>query len=186
MAEASGFVDHSSPLADAATAPARLDQMAAAFRPAAPIAPQTPRDAELRLAELSANGEWYRKLMAGDIPTVAEFQKLTELKASADTVDPIGGAPTEITIGAEALNRANTISAAESLRSAGLPNQAIEAVLTGATFSPADVQAAQVLRDRFMRDQTLVNALLSGDADANYTMLVYNSIISAGAGAGAA
>jgi hypothetical protein len=183
--EASAITDHSSTLADAATAPARLDQMAAALHPPAPISPQNARDAEARLAELINNPEWARKLMAGDIPTRAEFEKLTALKASGETADAIAGATPQIletTIGAEQLTRANQIAAAESLRAVGIPDAGIEAVITGQTFPASDVAAAQSIKARAMNTPAFVSAYLAGESEALWQMTVLNSIICGGAG----
>jgi hypothetical protein len=101
--EASATVDLSA-TTPASEATAALDQMAAALRPVAPLSPETPHDADRRLSELVSNAEWARRYMSGDIAAREEFQKLTALKASADTAGIIADATPQImetTIGAE-------------------------------------------------------------------------------------
>jgi hypothetical protein len=161
-----------------------LDARAADFHSPAPLSPSTPAEADARLAQLINDPEWARKLLAGDGATRDEFQRLSELKASGSVGDAIVDetAIVETTIGAEELTRRDTIAAAAVLRNAGMPDQAIEAVFTGQTFPPSDVHAARVLRDRCMRNPVFVDAYLKGDPEATYTMLVYNSILSAGTG----
>jgi hypothetical protein len=129
--------------------------MQAAFRPApAPLVPSTPHEAEVRLAELSASVEWTRKLMAGDMETRREFDRLTRLKADVTATDPLVEQLGETTL-APALGRREQLSAASYLRGEGASDSEIQFILSDQKYPEADVYAAQYWLPRLQRDPNL-------------------------------
>jgi hypothetical protein len=143
----------------------------------APLTPTTARDAELRLAQLSADGEWYRKLMAGDMTVRQEFDRLTALKAGAATSDPLLEQFGETTIG-EGLSRRDLISAAEDMRADGFPDAAIEHILADGKFTAETVRDAQYWLPRMLRDPSLLAPDLPPDRE--YQLKVWRTIAAIG------
>jgi hypothetical protein len=171
-------------------ATAVLEAYAGEFHQPAPITPENAHDADRRLTELINNPEWARKLMNGDIATRQEFQRLTELKANATAAEAIAGATPQVmgtTIGAEELTRADTISAAEHLRSIWGPESdgAIAELLDPNLAFPADfVAGAQAWKAQAMNDPAFVEMLMRGDQWATQRMLLANAAIAIGTGKG--
>jgi hypothetical protein len=194
MPEASSSIDLSADPAEAAEvrdaiwglssdqAAAVLAERSADFRPAPPTSVVTSRDAELRLAQLSADVDWYHKLMAGDIQTRDEFNYLTALKAgvivseAALPDEPV----VETTIGDTGLPRRALISAAEDMRRDGFSDAAIEHILSDGKFDAESVYAAQYWIPRMERDPNLLCDQLPPDRE--FQLKVFRTIAAIGTG----
>jgi hypothetical protein len=161
---------------------AALNQMSAAFHPApAPLAPATAHEADVRLAQLSADGDWYRKLMAGDMETRREFNRLTELKAGVTATDPLAEQIGDTTIGDTGLARRYLISVAEDMRAEGVFNEeGIALILGDGKFSADDTYAAQYWLGQMERDETLLYPELGGTRDQQLQFLRTIAVIGTG------
>jgi hypothetical protein len=138
------------------------------------------------------NVEWARKLMAGDVSARAEFQRLTELKVSAEAAEALAGpAPQviETTIGGEGVRRGDLLSAAADLRQlwAGDTDN-VEAVI-GDVLNPdiqvdaAFLQEVQAFKASALKDREFTEALLAGEPEATKRMTLWNAIIAIGTNA---
>jgi hypothetical protein len=167
-----------------------LDQRAADFHQPAPLAPANAREADARLAHLINNPEWARKLMAGDVETRREFERLTELKALGETVDAIvDPAPQviETTIGTEGLRRQDVISAAADLRRLWSDSDNCEAAIASvldpnATVDADLLQNMQAWKAQALIDPAFVEMLMRGDLWATQRMTLANAVIAIGTG----
>jgi|SRR6516225_4387336 hypothetical protein len=168
--------------ADAATAV--LNERSLDFRPAAPLAPTTARDAEQRLAQLINDPEWARKLMSGDMATRDEFQRLSELKAFGNVGDAVADeALIETTIGdtgSGSLTRGQMISAAEDMRRDGFSDEAIYHILNDGKFTADTVATAQFWLPRMERDPNLLYP--DWPQDREYQLKCFRVICAIGTG----
>jgi hypothetical protein len=141
-------------------ATAVLAERARDFHPRAPISPQTPRDADLRLQELAADADWYRKLTSGNLEVRAEFDRLTALKNAAPTEDMPTEQIFEVTsgdTGSGSLTRSQMIGAAEDMRRRdGFPDRAIEHILADGRFDAEAVAISQHWIPRMEADPNLL------------------------------
>jgi hypothetical protein len=149
--------------------------MQAAYSPSAPTAPKTAHDADLRLTQLINDPDWARKLMAGDIATRDEFQRLTELKAYGDVTSDAAASQThviETTIGDTGLSRSSLIGVAEDMRAEGTFNEeGIALILNDGKFPREDVRVAQYWLGRMERDPTLLYPDLGDDREQQMKFL---------------
>ena len=147
-------------------------------RARAPIAPQTPQEFALLLAERQNNPEWARKLLAGDIATRDEFNELSS-KAMGSTADAIANQPiVDTTTGDQSITRAGLNSWATDARSRGFSDEAIYHFVNGGTFTRDTVATAQAWLPRMERDPSLLYPDWPQDRD--YQMEAFKWIISAG------
>ncbi len=165
-----------------AGAQAKIDAMSAALAGHPPsISPQTPAQARALLAQRSADPDFLRELEAGNADTKKEFARLTELIAQADpAADAIAGIdPQDIvntTIEGEISQRA-TLSATADLRDAGIPDGAIEELLTGRPVSAAEVKFTKKFQAMRHGDPKWVERLLSGDYEARRELTLMTIIL---------
>jgi hypothetical protein len=165
-----------------------LAERAADFHLPAPLAPANAREADARLAHLINNPEWARKLMAGDVETRREFERLTELKAAGDAADALADpAPQviETTIGAEGLRRQDVISAAADLRRLWQDSDNCEAAIASvldpnATVDADLLQNMQAWKAQALTDPAFVEMWMRGDLWATQRMTLANAVIAIG------
>jgi hypothetical protein len=155
-----------------------LQARAADFHPRAPISPETPRDADLRLQELASDVDWYRKLTSGNMEARAEFDRLTALKNAAPTEDMPGEQIFDVTSGDTGLTRSQLIGAAEAMRADGFSDRAIEHILSDGKFDAQAVYAAQWWLPRMERDPSLLYPDLP--LDREYQLKVFRTIAAIG------
>ena len=181
MPEASATVDLSATLSPE-QATQQLGAMQAAYNAPspAPLTPSTPREAEVRLAELSSNVEWYRRLMAGDLTTRDEFNRLTALKADISATDPLTEQIADTTTGDQSVTRAGLVSWAEDARARGFSDEAIYHFVNGGTFTPETVALAQFWLPRMQNDETLLCPDFPADYSREYQMECFQWVLSAG------
>ena len=151
----------------------QLATLQAAYSPSAPTAPTTSHDADVRLQQLISDPAWSRKLMAGDIATRDEFQRLTELKAYGDvTGDAVAGQMhVDTTIG-EGLTRRDLIGVAQDMFAEGTFNEAgIELILSDGKFPTEDVRVAQYWLGRMERNPELLYPDLGDDREQQMKFL---------------
>jgi hypothetical protein len=202
MAEASSSIDYATGAAPVAAdvsadiwsltpeeASAVLAERTADFhQPPAPLSPANAREADQRLTQLISDPEWARKLMAGDVETRREFERLTELKAAGEAAEALADpAPQviETTIGAEGLRRQDVISAAADLRRLWSDSDNCEAaiaeVLNPDTTVPDDLlQNMQAWKAQALTDPAFVDMLMRGDLWATQRMTLANAVIAIG------
>jgi hypothetical protein len=194
MPEASSNIDLSANPAEAAEvrgdiwsmtpeeATAVLAERSLDFRPAAPLAPTTARDAEQRLAQLISDPEWARKLMSGDMATRDEFQRLSELKPGITALDPLAEqiGQVETTISDTGLTRRNLISAAEDMRRDGFNEEAIYHILNDGKFTADTVATAQFWLPRMEQDPSLLYP--DWPQDREYQLKCFRVICAIGTG----
>ena len=180
MPEASATVDLSATMSPEQATTA-LNQMSAALQPApAPLSPSTPHEAEVRLAELSNNVEWYRKLMSGSLEARREFDRLNGLKAGVTATDPLTEQIADTTIGDQSVTRAGLVSWAEDARARGFSDEAIYHFVNGGTFTPETVALAQFWLPRMQNDETLLCPDFPADYSREYQMECFQWVLSAG------
>jgi hypothetical protein len=163
----------------------QLSDMQAAYSPSAPTAPTTAHDADLRLTQLINDPDWARKLMAGDIATRDEFQRLTELKAFGDVIgDAISGEmQIDTTIGDSGLTRRDLIGVAQDMLAEGTFNaDGVALILNDGKFPTEDVRAAQYWLGRMERNPELLYPDLGDDRDQQMKFL--RTIVAIGDGSG--
>jgi hypothetical protein len=161
-----------------------LNAYAANFHrpPPAPLQPSTPAEASARLAQLSCDQEWCRKLTSGDIRTADEFYRLSELAASAAPFDPsVEGADWSSGEGlGNELSRRNQISWAEDARARGFTDEQINFFLGGGKFTRETVALAQSYLPRMEADPTLLYS--DWPQDRAYQLEAFRWILAAGTG----
>jgi hypothetical protein len=156
----------------------------------APIVPTAPSPAlaAAKLEVLTSNSEWGAKFMAGDSAARAEFNELTSQIAAGDKIaDALAGqappsGPFVETITDGELPSGAMRTAIAHLQLHGLTDTAVQEVLTGKTFSKAELRAAEDWRERAMRDELWRKNLLAGDPVCARELLVANCIVAAGTG----
>jgi hypothetical protein len=165
-------------------ATSKLAEMQAIYDgPPAPVQVTTPRDAELRLAELSANNEWYQKLMAGDIEARRQFDELTQLKALGGIIPDPTPELGETTWSDTGVARRHLIGVADDMRRDGFPNAAIEHILGDGKFTEEAVRAAQHWLPRMERDPNMLcpqGAKWGWPADREYQLKVLRTVAAIG------
>jgi hypothetical protein len=160
-----------------------LAERTADFYQPAPLTPTTAREAEQRLAALSADGEWYRKLQAGDIATREEFNRLTVLKAGITALDPLTEGIGETTIGDTGLTRGNLISIAEDMRAERVFNdKGIEFILSDQKFPTDAVRDAQFYLAQMERNETALCPDLPNDWPHEQQVKFLRTIVTIGDG----
>jgi hypothetical protein len=163
-----------------------LEARAADFRPPPPLTVSTPREASMRLAQLSSDPAWARKLTSGDIATREEFQQLCALQASGEVGDAMADQMFETTVGpgldGPKLSRRDMLSAAADMRADGLNEEAIYHILNDGKFTVEAVRDAQFWLPRMERDPNLLSPDLPQDRE--YQLKVWRIISAIGTGDG--
>jgi len=152
----------------------------------APTGPSA-ADAAARLNALTSDKAWGAKYMNGDPTARRELDDLCAAVAKGDAVkDALDGKeaasePFAVqTIVDGELPPGLMRAAVADLQLKGLTDQAIAEVMSGKTFTVAEVRAAEQWRDRAMRDPLFRSAYLKGDPNLGRQMLVANAIIAGG------
>jgi hypothetical protein len=133
-----------------------LEQRALDFHSRAPTAPQSARDAALRIEELSADPAFRRRLVGGNIEAQREWDALNQLKASGDTsnasADP--ASLLDVTVGDSSLTRRNQISIGSDYLARGVAPELVEQIMSDEPFTlPAnDVAIARQVLPQALND----------------------------------
>ena len=167
-------------------ATAYLDQKSAQYdaQQSAPVPTAEQVDdaylAELRLAKLSADPIWARKVAEGARAERAEYAALVETIAAG--VDELGGTvvgQVETVVGDNAVRRSDMISTIEDLSRIGIPDEGIIRILN-ADFSDNDIEWAQRELDRGLATKEWTDALLRGDPTCLHEFRALCGVIAAG------
>jgi hypothetical protein len=152
-----------------------------------PLVPSNAPEADARLAVLTSDPEWGRKLMAGDYQTRREFETLTALKAAGEGPDAIAD-PTpqviETTVG-QNVRHADILSVAADLRKLWSDSDNCEAAIAevlnpNVQLDPAFVQGMRDWREQALRDPEFVRMWLAGDLWATQRMTLCCAVIGLG------
>jgi hypothetical protein len=162
------------------------NMLAPGSAPTVPTGPSPALAAE-KLQQLTSDSSWGAKFRDGDSAARAQFNELTAQIAQGDAVgDALAGRspPSEpfavqTIIGDELPPRAMQ-SAVADLQLKGLTDAAIVEIMSGKSFSPAEVAAAEGVRERIFRDAAARALYLKGDRELGKTVLICNCIIAAG------
>jgi len=153
----------------------------------------TPQNAAEKLAALWNDPAWRNRFEAGSSQARQEWEALLDLRRQNITTKDIaeGGpglaAPLFETVGPGELSTQNKISAAASLREAGIPPAGVVHIIDSlqpgekSHFTRADVEWARANRDRLMQTQEWVDRLLKGDGQARHQLVALTAILTAGA-----
>jgi hypothetical protein len=158
-------------------ATARLAEMQRAYdartaSPAPPDKPSTAAEAKARLDHLVRDGEWSKKLDAGDADTHKEFHALTALAADLPPADRLDAALRgevnpgliETTDADNPLTTRKLASTVEELREVGLSDDAIREAIHGGSNTAAIHRAVGELKAKLFGDQEWVKKYLAGGA----------------------
>jgi hypothetical protein len=141
-------------------------------QPAPPEKPSNATEAKARLDHLVRDGEWSKKLDAGDADTHKEFHALTALAADLPAGDRFdaalrGEVPPgliETTDGSNKLTTHKLASAVEGLREVGLSDDVIRQAVNGGKDDPAVLRALAEFRDKLFGDPAWTKRYLDGGA----------------------
>jgi hypothetical protein len=123
---------------------------------AAPLQPRTPRDAALRIEELSRDPKFRQDLLNGSSAAGKEWAELNDLKSKATPLDTLADQITE-TVAEGQLSRRNQLSVAQSMLARGLAPRLVEKILSDQplTFPGNDVWTARNLLPKMLNDPNL-------------------------------
>jgi hypothetical protein len=160
-----------------------LHELTQSFQQQAPLVPSNAREAAERLAQLTANVEWSRRYMAGDLAARDEFKTLTEMVAAAPDIDAVSQ-PFQTTIDQDA-KRSDVLSAAADLRALWNDSDNCEAAIASVLDPDATVDRdlLQNMRDwkaQALTDPAFVEMLMRGDRWATQRMTLANAVIAIG------
>jgi hypothetical protein len=162
---------------------AKLVEMKKAYDGPPPSAtPATAVEAGARLDVLAKDPNFLNRLMAGNMETKAEFERLHELIVKGDRVGDVlaglGSPPEFETTMAGELSTRNTIAAVEALREIGLREDQIRDTLTDTSnYSAEDVATALRAKSEMMGSEEFRARFLRADSEAVRMMATANHII---------
>jgi hypothetical protein len=139
---------------------------------------QDARDAEVRLAALTADPTWVKKFHQGSPAERAEYEQLTQMIAAATGED--GTSSTWIgnveTVGEFGVKRQDLIGVINDLGKVGIPPEGVERIVTG-NFSDEDVAEARHQLDRLMATKSWADGLLAGDPECLHAFRAWCGVI---------
>jgi hypothetical protein len=170
-------------------ATAALQRMSEAYESRTAPPPDKPgnaTEAKARLDHLVRDGEWGKKLEAGDADTNKEFHALTTFAAEAQPADQLdrvlaGTAerPMIETVTDGQLSTGKLMSAVDGLREVGLSDDVIREAINGGKNSAAIHRATQELKTKLFSDPAWLKRYLDGGAaerkQATLIAIVLNS-----------
>jgi hypothetical protein len=167
-------------------ATAELARLTAEFKGLGPPATATtPAEAQARMDALTQNQEWRDKLFAGDVATRSEFDTLTKLQAdAADRVANVMAGKTEppvmeMTTPEHPLSTHDLASSVETLREAGIGDEAIRQALNGDPVSAEERRQVEHFKTARFGDEEWRRALLSGDHEARRELALMSIVLGA-------
>jgi hypothetical protein len=180
--------------ARAAAATEALNKWSSALRPTPPAEPQDAIQASARLDHLNKSAEFRTKYLNGDAATVGEFNRLTEMVASANPIDLIlnGVAPADSVDENSGMTPSgrDLVAGAKHLSESGFTNAEIREVLTGqlqddtGPLTSAEISAGaeggKLWLDRATKDATFRKSLLEGDRSAREIFDRICAVVAAG------
>jgi hypothetical protein len=139
------------------------------------------RDAELRLAALTADPDWVRRFQQGSIAEREEYERLTQTIAAAAGEDGLSVhvGQVETVEGPHGVRRQDMIAAIEHLSKVGIPEEGVVAALTG-DFPQQDIEWAQGVLEKGMATPEWRQALLNGDPTVLHEWTALCAVVSAG------
>lgn len=154
----------------------------------------SPADVAAKLVELSAAYNAERgapKVHELDAATAGQrladmtkaYREANQPKHSAADTALVGEARPEGTIETTTWpeqNTRNKLSAINSLREIGIPDEGIAMIIRGDEFPAADVATAQQWKRNLMNNPELRNLILSGDREARHVLTGMSAIIAGG------
>jgi hypothetical protein len=145
---------------------------------AQPAAPATPDTAQAALRDFTGNKEIGAKLLAGDVATRAEFDKLSTRAAGLERRP---GAEELSAISSHEEDARNAKSFIKGVRDDGLDvrDEVLKEAIDGTPVSKADHDLAKNWMSRLMADQEQSKKLLAGDIQMREQLFRASTILSA-------
>jgi hypothetical protein len=137
-------------------------------------------DAAQRLARLSCDPVWARKVAEGSRAERLEYERLTQMIAAGADETGMSVRVGDVEVVEEGgIRRADLFGALSDLNKVGIPLAGLERFLDG-SFSVEDVLWAERELDRAMATKEWTTALLNGDPVARHELTAWSAIIASG------
>jgi hypothetical protein len=137
-------------------------------------------DAAVRLARLSCDPVWARKVAEGSRAERAEYERLTQMIAAGADETGMSVRVGDVEVVEEGgIRRSDLFGTLSDLNKVGIPLEGLERILDG-NFSPDDIEWAEHELDRGLATKEWTDALLRGDPTVRHEFTALCAVISAG------